>query len=229
MHLVPRIVRVCCMAFAGAAVLCHGQVQLSWVQRYVRPGGSQLLTAGPVLTANDVYLAGQVENAAGDSEFALVRYGRATTVFSATTHNPGTNETDIPGALEALPDGNLVMTGSSGNFLNTAIATAKFTPDGIRIWSRLFAAANFDSEQPPVLAFDTAGNIYVSGTTIAQRSDVVTVKYSADGEQQWVSTFTGFSGGTDQAAAVKVDAEGNVYVHGRSQSGNNWDLFTLKY
>jgi uncharacterized delta-60 repeat protein len=217
------------MALAGAAVLCHGQVQLSWVHRYARPGGSQLLTAGPVLTANDVYLAGQVENAAGDSEFALVRYGRATTAFSATTHNPGTNETDIPGALEVLPDGNLVMTGSSGNFLNTAIATAKFTPDGIRIWSRLFAAANFDSEHPPVLAFDTAGNIYVSATTIAQRSDVVTVKYSADGEQQWASTFTGFSGGTDQAAAVKVDAEGNVYVHGRSQSGNNWDLFTLKY
>ena len=97
------------MALAGAAVLCHGQVQLSWVHRYVRPNGSQLLTAGPVLTANDVYLAGQAEDSAGDSEFALVRYGQVTTVFSATAHNPGTNETDIPGALEVLPDGNLVM------------------------------------------------------------------------------------------------------------------------
>jgi hypothetical protein len=130
-----------------------------------------------VLTANDVYLAGQVEDAGGDSEFALIRYGQASTVFSASTYNPGTNETDLPSALEVLPDGNLLMAGSSGNFLNTAMATAKFTPDGIRIWSRLFAAANFDSEQPPVLAFDAAGNVYVSGTTLAQRSDVVTVKY----------------------------------------------------
>src|SRR4029453_13742202 len=128
MPLVPRIVRVCCMALAGAAVVCHGQVQ-AWVHRYVRPSGSQLLTAGPVLTANDVYLAGQVEDAGGDSEFALIRYGQASTVFSASTYNPGTNETDLPSALEVLPDGNLLMVGSSGNFLNTAMATAKFTPD----------------------------------------------------------------------------------------------------
>src|SRR5688572_13720869 len=112
MLIVPRILRVCCMALAGAAVLCHGQVQQSWVRRYVGPSGSQLLTAGPVLTATDVYLAGQVENATGDFQFALVRYGQASTAFSVTTHNPGTNETDIPGALEVLPDGNLVMAGS---------------------------------------------------------------------------------------------------------------------
>ncbi len=210
-------------------MLGHGQVEMSWVRRDVGPGESQLLTAGPVLTANDVYLAGPVEDAAGDSAFALVRYGQLTTVFSATTHNPGTNQADIPGALEVLPDGNLVIAGSSGDFLDTAIATAKFAPDGTRIWARRFAAADFDSEQPPVMAVDAAGNIYVSGTTRAQRSDVVTVKYSTDGQQLWASTFTGLSGGADQAAAVKVAADGNVYVHGRSQAGSNWDLFTLKY
>jgi hypothetical protein len=92
------------------------------------------------------------------------------------------------------------MAGSSGNFLNTAMATAKFTPDGIRIWSRLFAAANFDSETTPVLAFRCGWQRLRLGhyacTAIRCRNGSSTRR---TGRSSVASTFPGFSGGADQA------------------------------
>src|SRR6185503_17157392 len=64
---------------------------------------------------------------------------------------------------------------------------------------------------------------------LASSSDIVTLKYSPEGQQQWTSTFAGLSGGADDVAAIQVDAVGNVYLTGRSRMGNDLDLYTLKY
>src|SRR5688572_13112637 len=110
MRMLPIGLRMCCMAFVCAAVLCHGQVQQAWVHRYAGRGGLQHLSAGPVLSSNAVYVAGEVQDGlAGDVQMVLVGYGRETTEYFEALHNPGTNQTDTAGALEVLPDGNLMM------------------------------------------------------------------------------------------------------------------------
>jgi len=230
MRILPIVVRVGCMAFVCAAVLCHGQVQPSWVHRYTGRGGSQHLTAGPALASSAVYLAGRSEDdLGGDAQIVVVGYGLQTTEFFEGRHNLSTNQNDEPTALQVLPDGNLLMAGVSGPFLNTTLLTAKLRPDGAEIWSRRFDGANFDPDEPVVATFDSAGNIYVAGTTLASSSDIVTLKYSPEGQQQWTSTFAGLSGGADDVAAIQVDAVGNVYLTGRSRMGGDLDLYTLKY
>jgi uncharacterized delta-60 repeat protein len=231
MRMLPTGLRMCCMAFVCAAVLCHGQVQQSWVRRYAGRGGSQHLSAGPVLSSNVVYVAGEVEDGAGgDAQMVLVGYGQETTAYVEALHNPGTNQTDTAGALEILPDGNLIMVGTSASDLNTALVVAKLAPNGTQIWSRRFDAANFDPEQPVLAAFDPAGNIYIAGTTLASPSDVITIKYSPDGQQQWATPFTGLSAGAaDDGVALKADPAGNVYLSGNSRTGSELDLFTVKY
>jgi hypothetical protein len=59
------------------------------------------------------------------------------------------------------------------------------------------------------LAADGAGNSYITGST---NYGIVTVKYNADGVQQWAATYE--DGDFDTAGAVAVDATGNVYVAG---------------
>lgn len=60
---------------------------------------------------------------------------------------------------------------------------------------------------------DTAGNSWITGgTSNGTNYDVVTVKYDAQGVRQWAVVYDG--GEEDAAAAVAVDAAGNVYVGG---------------
>jgi hypothetical protein len=60
---------------------------------------------------------------------------------------------------------------------------------------------------------DTAGNSWITGGTFnGTNYDVVTVKYDAQGVRQWAVVYDG--GEEDAAAAVAVDAAGNVYVGG---------------
>lgn len=72
---------------------------------------------------------------------------------------------------------------------------------------------------------DADGNVFVAGyvdaTTadIANSGDAVLIKYGADGLKKWTIPF-GTPGG-EQANAVEVDGNGNIYV-----SGTVWGAFT---
>ncbi len=82
------------------------------------------------------------------------------------------------------------------------------------------------------LAVDPAGNVYVIGLSLdaSKSSDFVTIKYGPDGSQQWVALYDGTGHDEDDANAVVVDAQGNVYVTGESAASNGFsDYATVKY
>jgi hypothetical protein len=67
---------------------------------------------------------------------------------------------------------------------------------------------------------DAAGNVYVAGyawTGSTNVDDMVTLKYNSGGTLQWDELYNGPRGnGSDQAEAMVVTPEGNVYVTGWS-------------
>jgi hypothetical protein len=68
---------------------------------------------------------------------------------------------------------------------------------------------------------DTAGNSWITGGAFnGTNYDVVTVKYDAQGVRQWAVPYDG--GEEDAAAAVAVDAAGNVYVGGLTYRMTPW-------
>jgi hypothetical protein len=73
------------------------------------------------------------------------------------------------------------------------------------------------------ITLDDFGNVYVTGTSDL---DFVTIKYSNDGEEQWVGVYdnpgTWFEEG---AVGIAVDQGGDVYVAGIS----NTDYTMIKY
>lgn len=79
---------------------------------------------------------------------------------------------------------------------------------------------------------DSAGNVYVTGFQTHQPfgKDYFTVKYNAAGVKQWEARYNSESDGDEVAAAIAVDAGGNVYVTGGSEGiGASSDYVTIKY
>lgn len=145
--------------------------------------------------------------------------------------------TDRAAAIATDDSGYIYVTGNSlGGDLETPayIATVKFSPDGVSQWEARFTGSENLFYQATAIVVDKMNNIYVTGTGIQSSSasdDYATVKYNAEGEQQWLALFNGPSDGRDNAVGLAVDDSGNVYVTGTSdeKTFSLSDLVTVKY
>jgi thiol-disulfide isomerase/thioredoxin/PKD repeat protein len=130
--------------------------------------------------------------------------------------------------------GNVVVTGYGyGETGSYDYITIKYDSDGNELWARYYDGPDITSDKPKEVVVDTAGNIYVTGTS---SGDYATVKYDADGNEVWVALYDGIMNNADVPEAMAVDDSGNVYVTGGSTAPKidnpDWeqlDFATVKY
>src|SRR5688572_26391806 len=99
-------------------------------------------------------------------------------------------------------------------------------------WETRYTGSGSNPDNVSDMFVDASGNIYVTGSAYngASGYDIVTRKYNNNGGVTWTATFNGDGNGSDVAAALVVDANGNVFVTGYSyRSGVNYDITTIKY
>lgn len=125
-------------------------------------------------------------------------------------------------ALASDADGNAYVAGYTLGSLATDSAgdkdviLAKYSPDGAQVWLRQFGT--WGEDKGLGLAVDQGGAIYVSGIVrgaLAEPQgdfDAFLAAYDTEGNQQWVQQFG--SRGWDQAEAVTVAPNGDLYVTG---------------
>ncbi len=85
-------------------------------------------------------------------------------------------------------------------------------------WSRQFGAPTGSSEGRAAIAYDSFGNLYLTGTEMGPngKQQIGTVAYSASGEWLWSYRVSGPSGRETGAAGLWVTDDGQPYVVGRS-------------
>ena len=163
----------------------------------------------------------------------LLSESYAQTVDWAKRYNGPGNGSDYAVSLAVDAEGNVYVTGgSAGVGSGDDYATIKYSPTGVRLWVKRYNGPGNGTDIATALAVDAEGNVYVTGCSYADGTDYdyATIKYSATGVRIWAKRYNGPGNSYDYAKALAVDAEGNVYVTGRSTGdGSSGDYFTIKY
>jgi len=82
------------------------------------------------------------------------------------------------------------------------------------------------------IAVDSEGCVYVVGSSegVGTESDVLTVKYDADGHELWLARYDGPDGGKDHGHGLALCPDGDiVVVGGTMDSLSDVDIVTIRY
>ena len=199
------------------------------VLRWTRQFGTafnDLASAIAVGADGRVYVAGQTFGALeGANAGGLDAFVRAYDADGALrwTRQFGTSALDLASGVAVDPMGRVYVAGITSGALEGVNAGGQdafvrsYDADGVLRWTRQFGTSS--SEFFSCVAVDTAGRVYVSGSTPDAlegpsfgQSDAFLRSFDADGAVRWTRQFGTTL--TDVASCVAVDAEGHPYVVG---------------
>ena len=202
-----------------------------WVRRY--NGVADGWDFGHAITLDDfnnVYVNGW-SGSHPNSDYATIKYDSNGNELWVGIYNGPGSENDYSNDIAVDDYGNVYVTGRSwGEGTQYDYATVKYTADGTEEWARRYNGPGNAEDIACGIALDGAGNVYVTGNASGSGTydDYVTIRYSPDGDQIWVTAYDGPGNYYDVPQALKVSNSGDIYVTGRS-SGNYWDYATIKY
>ncbi|MBA2407973.1 MAG: T9SS type A sorting domain-containing protein [Chitinophagales bacterium] len=129
-------------------------------------------------------------------------------------------------------NGNVIVTGQSDEdataFTNDDYVTISYSNDGNQQWLARYNGVGNGVDRPVKVVVDNSNNIYITGRSDnGNDDDYVTIKYDANGIQQWLKY--GDRTHHDRAQAMAIDGSNNIYVTGWSSNGTNHDFYTIKY
>src|SRR5262249_17983306 len=132
-------------------------------------------------------------------------------------YNGTGNGNDAPAAIAADNANAVYVTGYIASAASGKdITTVKYDANGNQRWAVSFNGTGNGDDYPAGLAVDSGANVYIAGTSRGSGTgdDFAVIKYDSAGAQKWVSTYNGPGNDIDRAAALAVDASGNVVVAG---------------
>jgi uncharacterized delta-60 repeat protein len=132
---------------------------------------------------------------------------------------------------------NVYVTGNKGGLgTEQDFVTFKYNAEGVLQWTARYNDRVDGDDKPVAIAIDDSGNVCVTGRSqnsgAIQYYDYLTIKYSTNGTEQWLSRYGGpaENSGDNLVSALVIDKLGNIYVTGASTGADGtYDFCTIKY
>ncbi len=213
-----------------------------WTKRFNGPGFEIDESVFIVLDNEaNVYITGYSDT--GDNlDYHTIKYNSAGIQQWASFYNgpagPFGSE-DRPHFLSVDDSGNVYVTGeSSAGLIGIGLdmyATVKYNKFGDSVWTARYKGPGVEGlSQAYALDVDDHGNVFVTGrsdpfSAFGNNFDMLTIKYNAEGDSQWVHRYNGPGNSSDVANDIEVDSDGNIIVTGLSVRNNASEYFTIKF
>jgi len=213
---------------------CYSQVTQEWETNY---GNSVVPKSMAVDGDGNTYVTGYEFTSGQGYNFLTVKFNSSGVKQWDVKFNGSTNHDDYARCIALDKDGNIYVAGvastGSSNSAND-FATVKYNNAGEEQWSAIFSGDANGYDSPTAIMVDASGNVYVTGISVQSNGteDCVTIKYSSAGEELWKSFYNGPGNSDDEASAITIDNQNNVYITGKSKHGgfsSTYDFATIKY
>ncbi len=200
----------------------------SWVRTYKPVSSINEAHAIAVDTSGNIYVTGHSEVSATSYDYATIKYDQLGNELWVSRYNGPWDLSDKATAIAVDTSENVIVTGESyGPGTGPDYLTVKYDTNGNELWKARYDGEGDAVDSSNALTLDTSGNIYVTGKSKDENADYdfITIKYHSSGTELWKARYNALGNSDDYAAAITVDASGNVYVTGES----NGDYATIKY
>ncbi len=213
--------------------LCaYSQVSEVWLQRYNHTSnGTDKANDITMDAAGNIYVTGT-----SSSGYATVKYNSSGVMQWTARYQGNYYIYNDAFAVAVDNSGNVYVTGTNGasGGTHSDIVTVKYNSSGVQVWAVRTTGPGVNNDAGRSIAVDGSGNIYVVGhlSNTGTGNDITTIKYSPDGNIQWMMQYNRQAGSGDLGKGLVLDAAGNIYVTGSTNIPNTaygTDITTIKY
>ncbi len=225
------------VAIALVGVAAQAQLHKAWMESWDGPLPAS--TDGGYAVASDstgnTYVAGDVATAANGSDGLLIKYDRSGKLLWERTYDGPGADTDYFTYIRIDSNDQILLLGQSiGNGTDWDFLTIKYSPSGALLWEQRYDGLGSGQDLVYGIDVDTQDNVCIVGVETGADGfpKFTTIKYLADGTEDWVRRYESSYPGNINAwgFSVHVTDDGTVYAAGDAiSSTGSLDFALLKY
>jgi len=213
---------------------CLSQVSENWVAHYNGEANNAEYARDFEMDQNgNTYIIGTSMNSDGTTDIVTTSFDQQGERRWVSRYDGADDLNDWGYSIAIDSSSNVVVCGSSqSGETGKDFVIIKYNSGGDEIWARYYNGPADRDDEAVQVEVDCSGNVAATGSSQSSGgvSDYATVKFDADGGFLWAARYNGPGDNVDEARALAVDCDGNVFVSGGSiGDGTDYDYATIKY